>query len=72
MFETVPQVAQAVQENDFELAYQKAAKIVPHIEKLFDSVMIMVEEENLRRARLGLLGQCVEVLSCLGELSVLV
>lgn len=72
LIETAPLVAQAVQESDYEQAFRKAARIVPYIEKLFDSVMIMAEEENIRRARLGLLSKCVEVLSCLGDLTLLV
>ncbi|WP_206812050.1 glycine--tRNA ligase subunit beta [Paradesulfitobacterium ferrireducens] len=56
---------------EYEQAYKVAAELVPSIEKLFLAVMIMVEDENLRAARLALLGQCVEMLGCLGDLSLL-
>ncbi len=58
--------------GDFAGAHRVAAEIVPLIEKLFAAVMIMVEEEALKKARLALLGQCVEMLGCLGDLSLLV
>jgi len=33
--------------------------------------MIMVEDEQLRTARLGLLRDCVKTLGCLGDLTLL-
>ncbi|HWQ88769.1 MAG TPA: glycine--tRNA ligase subunit beta [Desulfitobacteriaceae bacterium] len=58
--------------RDFEAAFALASELVPFIELLFLSVMIMAEDENLRKARLALLQQCVEMLGCLGDLSLLV
>lgn len=55
--------------GEYELAYELAAELVPLIEGLFQAVMIMVEDQKLRQARLALLGQCVEMLGCLGDLS---
>ncbi|MFA6808462.1 MAG: glycine--tRNA ligase subunit beta, partial [Eubacteriales bacterium] len=66
-----PLVSQAVGKFDFSEAYIKATELVPSIEKLFDSVMIMVEDKRLKTARLGLLNNCVSVLGCLGELTLL-
>lgn len=57
--------------GNYEEAYDLAWEIVPQIDALFQAVMIMVEDEGLKRARLALLGQCVRMLGCLGELSVL-
>jgi len=57
--------------GDYEDAYDLAWELVPQIEALFQAVMIMVDDEDLKRARLALLGQCVEMLGCLGDLSVL-
>lgn len=57
--------------GNYEEAYDLAWELVPQIEALFQAVMIMVEDEGLKRARLALLGQCVEMLGCLGELSLL-
>lgn len=56
---------------NYELAYELASELVPLIESLFLAVMIMVEDAELRKARLALLGQCVEILGCLGDLSLL-
>ncbi len=58
--------------NEYELAFELAFELVPLIEALFQAVMIMVEDESLKKARLALLGQCVEMLGCLGDLSFLV
>lgn len=71
LLETGPEIRNAVQKNDYIQAFAKASELVPFIEKLFDSVMIMVEDEQLRNARLGLLTKCVEALGCLGDLTLL-
>ncbi|MHB1650968.1 MAG: glycine--tRNA ligase subunit beta [Desulfitobacteriaceae bacterium] len=57
--------------GQYEQAYSLAAELIPWIEALFLAVMIMVEDEELKKARLALLGQCVEMLGCLGDLSFL-
>jgi len=64
--------ADLLRKRDFEAAFALAAELVPFIELLFLSVMIMAEDVNLRKARLALLQQCVEMLGCLGDLSLLV
>ncbi len=62
---------QAISIGDFAQGYELAAELVPLIEALFQAVMIMVEDADLRVARLALLSQCVEMLGCLGDLSIL-
>ena len=57
--------------GEYEKAYELTAELVPMIEELFQAVMIMADEQKLRQARLALLGQCVELLGCLGDLGVL-
>lgn len=57
--------------GEYERAYHVASELVPFIEKLFEAVMIMVEDEKLKQARLALLSECVEMLGCLGDLSLL-
>ncbi|AHF07841.1 glycine--tRNA ligase subunit beta [Desulfitobacterium metallireducens] len=57
--------------GEYDQAYHVASELVPFIEKLFEAVMIMVEDEKLKQARLALLSECVEILGCLGDLSVL-
>ncbi|NLI91634.1 MAG: glycine--tRNA ligase subunit beta [Peptococcaceae bacterium] len=61
----------AIGSVDYGTAYSQAAGLVPFIEKLFDSVMIMIEDEKVRNARLGLLQECVKQLNCLGDLTLL-
>lgn len=62
---------QTLARGNYVMAYSLAEELVSHIEALFQAVMIMVEDEALRRNRLALLGQCVVMLGCLGDLSVL-
>jgi len=73
LWNNLQQIAPLVKEElarfDYFKAYAQAAKLIPYIEKLFDAVMIMVEDENLRNARLGLLQECVKTLGCLGDLT---
>ena len=61
----------AISRDDFAEGYHLAGELVPLIEDLFQAVMIMVEDADLRVARLALLSLCVEMLGCLGDLSVL-
>lgn len=68
----LPQINAAVERTDFEESYALASRLVPLIEQLFDSVMIMTDEEELKNARLGLLKGCVQALGCLGDLTLLV
>lgn len=67
----LPRIQHAADSTDFEEAYTLAFSLVPLIEQLFDSVMIMTEDEVLRNARLGLLQGCVKALGCLGDLTLL-
>ena len=62
---------QTLVRGNYVMAYSLAEELVSHIEALFQAVMIMVEDEALKRNRLALLGQCVVMLGCLGDLSVL-
>jgi len=56
----------------YEECCELAGEIIPLVESLFDSVMIMADDPLLRAARLGLLRECVTILGCLGDLSLLV
>jgi len=71
LVEKSPKVFEACERLAFAEAYAIASELIPFIEKLFDSVMIMVEDEQLRTARLGLLRDCVKTLGCLGDLTLL-
>ncbi|NMA68454.1 MAG: glycine--tRNA ligase subunit beta, partial [Desulfitobacterium sp.] len=60
-----------IKEGKYLEAYELASQLIPLIEELFDAVMIMVDDEELKNARLALLSECVTVLGCIGELSLL-
>lgn len=60
-----------VAQGEYSQAYHVASELISFIEALFQAVMIMVEEEKLKQARLALLSECVEMLGCLGDLSLL-
>ncbi|MDR3602483.1 MAG: glycine--tRNA ligase subunit beta [Desulfosporosinus sp.] len=62
---------QTLARGNYVMAYSLAEELVSHIEALFQAVMIMVEDEALKRNRLALLRQCVVMLGCLGDLSML-
>lgn len=62
---------QTLARGNYAMTYSLAEELVSNIEALFQAVMIMVEDEALKRNRLALLSQCVEMLGCLGDLSVL-
>ncbi|MDR3587936.1 MAG: glycine--tRNA ligase subunit beta [Desulfosporosinus sp.] len=62
---------QTMARGNYIMAYSLAEELVSHIEALFQAVMIMAEDEALKRNRLALLGQCVVMLGCLGDISVL-
>ena len=73
LWNKLQQIAPAVKSKTDKLeyleAYAQASQLIPNIEKLFEAVMIMVEEESLRAARLGLLQECIKTLGCLGDLT---
>ena len=52
---TQDQVQAALAEHNYEQAFMGLADLRPAIDKFFEAVMVMVEDEKLRAARLGLL-----------------
>jgi glycyl-tRNA synthetase beta chain len=48
-------VGAALEVQNYELAMNALADLRPAVDKFFEAVMVMVEDENLRAARLGLL-----------------
>ncbi|MDQ7095025.1 glycine--tRNA ligase subunit beta, partial [Desulfosporosinus sp. PR] len=61
----------ALAEGALDEAYKLAGELVPLIEALFQAVMIMVEDADLKINRLALVGEFVKLLVCIGELSIL-
>jgi glycyl-tRNA synthetase beta chain len=74
--EAVPEVAKKVKELSASRQYQPAlieiSRLRPAIDAFFDKVMVMVEDENLRAQRLGLLQTLVNEFSNIADFSEIV
>ncbi|MCL1790604.1 MAG: glycine--tRNA ligase subunit beta [Peptococcaceae bacterium] len=66
-----PLVQTFLDDDDFVGAFEAGLGVVSCVESLFDAVMIMDPDPQIKRARLALLRRCVAVLGCLGDLTVL-
>jgi glycyl-tRNA synthetase beta chain len=73
---SVPRVAQKVKELSASRQYQPAlleiSRLRPPIDAFFDKVMVMVEDEDLRAQRLGLLQTLVNEFSSIADFSEIV
>jgi glycyl-tRNA synthetase beta chain len=74
--EAVPGVAKKVKElsasRQYERALHEISRLRPPIDAFFDKVMVMVEDENLRAQRLGLLKTLVDEFSSIADFSEIV
>ena len=74
--EAVPQVAKQVKElsasRQYESALLEISRLRPAVDAFFDKVMVMVEDENLRAQRLGLLQTLVNEFSSIADFSEIV
>jgi glycyl-tRNA synthetase beta chain len=74
--DAVPGVAKKVKElsasRQYELALHEISRLRPPIDAFFDKVMVMVEDENLRAQRLGLLQTLVNEFSNIADFSEIV
>jgi glycyl-tRNA synthetase beta chain len=72
----VPQVAQKVKQlsssRQYEPALLEISRLRPAVDAFFDQVMVMVEDENLRAQRLGLLQTLVNEFSSIADFSEIV
>jgi glycyl-tRNA synthetase beta chain len=72
----VPQVAKRVKElsagRQYEPALVEISRLRPAVDAFFDKVMVMVEDENLRAQRLGLLQTLVNEFSSIADFSEIV
>ncbi len=73
---SVPQVAKRVKElsasRQYEPALLEISRLRPAVDAFFDKVMVMVEDENLRAQRLGLLQTLVNEFSSIADFSEIV
>src|ERR1035441_7502472 len=58
--------------HDYEAALREIATLRPVIDKFFDKVMVMVEDDNLRATRLALLQSVVKEFSTIADFSEIV
>jgi glycyl-tRNA synthetase beta chain len=74
--EAVPQVAKRVKElsasRQYEPALLEISRLRPAVDAFFDKVMVMVEDEELRAQRLGLLQTLVNEFSSIADFSEIV
>jgi glycyl-tRNA synthetase beta chain len=72
----IPQTAATVEKlraaRDYEGALLEIAKLRPAIDKFFDKVMVMVDDDNLRANRLALLQTVVKEFSTIADFSEIV
>ena len=64
-----PQIEAAVAERDFRAAIAAAAELGPPVDRFFDEVLVMAEDESLRANRLRLLLDVRDTVGVLGDLS---
>ena len=74
--EMIPQTVATVEKlrsaHDYEAALLEIAKLRPMIDKFFDKVMVMVDDDNLRANRLALLQSVVKEFSTIADFSEIV
>src|ERR1700686_2480718 len=70
--QTVASVAKLRAAHDYEGALLEIAKLRPAIDKFFDKVMVMVDDDNLRANRLALLQTVVKEFSTIADFSEIV
>lgn len=52
-----PRIEQAVEQHNYTLAIQQLAELRPAVDAFFEAVMVMVDDETLKAARMGMLKQ---------------
>ena len=64
-------VMEALERDDFERSLQLLTSLKPHIDKYFDDVFVMAEQEDIRLNRLGFLKSLDQLFLKIGDLSLL-
>jgi glycyl-tRNA synthetase beta chain len=67
--EASPRIDAAVAERDFRAAIAAAAELGPPVDRFFDEVLVMAEDERVRANRLRLLLDVRDAVGALGDLS---
>ena len=64
-----PRIEAALGERDFRGALAAAAELGPPVDRFFDEVLVMAEDERIRANRLRLLLDVRDAVGALGDLS---
>ena len=64
-------VMEALERDDFEKSLQLLTSLKPHIDRYFDDVFVMAEQEDIRLNRLGFLKSVDQLFLKIGDLSLL-
>ena len=67
--EASPRIDAAIAERDFRAAIAAAAELGPPVDRFFDEVLVMAEDERVRANRLRLLLDVRDAVGALGDLS---
>jgi glycyl-tRNA synthetase beta chain len=62
----------AIDEGDYRRAFGEAAKFGPSVDRFFTDVFVMVDDQALREARLGLMKRLEALILKLGDISEIV
>ena len=62
-------VAPLIEAGDYQAALDEAGKLTPYIDAFFESVMVLDKDEKLRRNRIALLRQIVDLTADIGDIS---
>ncbi|MEK7816747.1 MAG: glycine--tRNA ligase subunit beta, partial [Actinomycetota bacterium] len=65
--ELEPRLKELTGSGDYEAALIEASEIRPEVDRYFDDVLVMADDENLRLNRLALLSHTVDLLVMLGD-----
>jgi glycyl-tRNA synthetase beta chain len=63
-----PQIASALETVDFEAAVEAGARLGPVLHRFFEEVLVMADDDAIRRNRLRLLLDVRDTLGALGDL----
>jgi glycyl-tRNA synthetase beta chain len=63
-----PEIAAVLETGDFEAAVEAGAKLGPVLDRFFEEVLVMAEDDSIRRNRLRLLLDVRDTLGALGDL----
>jgi glycyl-tRNA synthetase beta chain len=72
LFQREQAIVAAIDAGDYRRAFGEAAKIGPSVDKFFVDVFVMVDDQPLRQARLGLMKRLENLILRLGDISEIV